>query len=443
MTGSQQLLISTSSSPQIGGTTTGGGTFNSGATCTVTAATNSGYSFNKWTENGIQVSTSPNYQFSVANNRNLLANFSQNSASIRVISPNGGENLSGGSNYNIQVTTSSEITSLDFYYSENNGINWHYISSLNATPTVTTYSWLVNYVQTQSALVKVVGHGSSGLVTDISDNNFTINVGCISTLNYFPYGNTPGFDCNGNTTFQIDYWNFWKFTCTSWVAWKINEEFGYTNVGGPYIFTNNKVFNKSTRLGNASEWGIVLTRSPFFFIADNTPTVGSIAWYASGAPGATGGHVAFVNCVNGNEVTLTEYNGGALNQSNPTKCIYGTRIIHMDRPNISGNRIPTKFIHIEVGGGGSGSTPNNTQMLEFSLYPNPSDGNVSIAFAGPLADPAQLKIYDNIGQLVMTRSLAANTRDVFLDVSMRSNGLYFVQIISAASQKIKKLIIKR
>jgi len=68
--------VSTSSSPADGGTTTGGGTYNSGQIVTVTATPNSGYSFVNWTENGTSVSTNPSYQFTINSNRNLVANFS-------------------------------------------------------------------------------------------------------------------------------------------------------------------------------------------------------------------------------------------------------------------------------------------------------------------------------------------------------------------------------
>ena len=74
--------ITTTSSPTVGGTTSGSGTYASGTNVTVTATPNSGYTFVRWTESGNQVSTSSTYTFSVAANRNLVANFSQISTSI-------------------------------------------------------------------------------------------------------------------------------------------------------------------------------------------------------------------------------------------------------------------------------------------------------------------------------------------------------------------------
>jgi uncharacterized repeat protein (TIGR02543 family) len=68
-------LVSLSALPAIGGTTSGAGTFAKGSVVTVAAVPNTGYTFTNWTENGAVVSTSPNYQFTVAGNRTLVANF--------------------------------------------------------------------------------------------------------------------------------------------------------------------------------------------------------------------------------------------------------------------------------------------------------------------------------------------------------------------------------
>jgi len=67
--------VSTSSNPAAGGTTTGSGTYTSGASVTVTATANSGYAFTNWTESGNIVSTNASYTFTISANRNLIANF--------------------------------------------------------------------------------------------------------------------------------------------------------------------------------------------------------------------------------------------------------------------------------------------------------------------------------------------------------------------------------
>ncbi len=68
--------ITTASSPISGGSTAGGRSASSGSAITVTATPSAGYNFVNWTENGLVVSSSQNYSFTVLANRNLMANFS-------------------------------------------------------------------------------------------------------------------------------------------------------------------------------------------------------------------------------------------------------------------------------------------------------------------------------------------------------------------------------
>ncbi|RJQ61100.1 MAG: T9SS C-terminal target domain-containing protein [Stygiobacter sp.] len=69
--------VTTSSNPDNGGTTSGGGIYNSGKNIAVKATSNKGFKFINWTENGFSVSTDSSYQFTMPNNsRALVANFS-------------------------------------------------------------------------------------------------------------------------------------------------------------------------------------------------------------------------------------------------------------------------------------------------------------------------------------------------------------------------------
>jgi hypothetical protein len=71
-----QWTVELSSDPTEGGNTSGGGLFNDGASVTVLAEPNVGYSFEEWTENDVSVSTLESYTFIVSSNRTLVANFS-------------------------------------------------------------------------------------------------------------------------------------------------------------------------------------------------------------------------------------------------------------------------------------------------------------------------------------------------------------------------------
>ena len=107
--------ISVSANPSNGGIVTGGGTYNQGSSCTVHATANNGYSFVNWTENGAQVSTVTNYSFTVTGNRNLVANFAQNTHTIQAtadtngsITPSGSIAVAYGANQSFSMIPDSD-----------------------------------------------------------------------------------------------------------------------------------------------------------------------------------------------------------------------------------------------------------------------------------------------------------------------------------------------
>ena len=81
--------ISATANPTAGGTVSGAGTYNHGASCTLRATANEGYTFVKWTKNGTQVSTNANYTFTVTEAAAYVANFEQNTDTQTVTLPVG------------------------------------------------------------------------------------------------------------------------------------------------------------------------------------------------------------------------------------------------------------------------------------------------------------------------------------------------------------------
>lgn len=90
----------------------------------------------------------------------------------------------------------------------------------------------------------------------------------------------------------VDEWNFYNRECTSFVAWRLNSRNGIK-------FTN---WYGGQKWGHAKNWGI--TAKNIKVTVDMNPEVGSVWWSDKG----TYGHVAWVKAVNGNEVTIEEYN---------------------------------------------------------------------------------------------------------------------------------------
>lgn len=69
------LSITAEVNPSDGGTVTGIGEYDYGSTCTLTAIPNEGYCFFYWVEDSIQLSSGPEYCFTVSEERHLVANF--------------------------------------------------------------------------------------------------------------------------------------------------------------------------------------------------------------------------------------------------------------------------------------------------------------------------------------------------------------------------------
>lgn len=92
--------VTTAASPVAGGTTSGGGSYSSGAPVTVVAVANAGYAFVNWTEGGVAVSATASYSFPAGANRSLVANFVAITYSITTASsPLAGGTTSGGGTY--------------------------------------------------------------------------------------------------------------------------------------------------------------------------------------------------------------------------------------------------------------------------------------------------------------------------------------------------------
>ena len=137
--GTQNYTITVSANPTEGGTVTGGGTYQQGQSCTVTATANAGYTFTNWTENGNVVSSNASYTFTVNANRNLVANFEQQipSYNIRVsANPILAGTVTGGGTYQQGQSCTVTATANNNYTFTNWTENGNVVSS-NASYTFT------------------------------------------------------------------------------------------------------------------------------------------------------------------------------------------------------------------------------------------------------------------------------------------------------------------
>ena len=129
-----QYTITASANPTAGGTVSGGGTFYSGSSCTLTATANTGYAFTNWTKNGSQVSTNPTYTFTVTAAGSYVANFDQltaHSVSCGAVE-NGSISASVATAYPGDVVTLTATANSGYFFSE-----WDVRDANNNTVSVT------------------------------------------------------------------------------------------------------------------------------------------------------------------------------------------------------------------------------------------------------------------------------------------------------------------
>jgi hypothetical protein len=146
--------ITTSSSPVVGGSTTGGGAVNCGSNATVTATASTGYSFVNWTENGVVVSTSASYTFTATASRDLEANFStipvQNWTITTGASPSAGGATGGGGSFANGSTVTVTATANDGY----SFVNW--TEGANVVSSSASYSFTASGNRTLVANFAVI-----------------------------------------------------------------------------------------------------------------------------------------------------------------------------------------------------------------------------------------------------------------------------------------------
>ena len=164
---SYSYTINTSASPSYGGTVSGGGYYNGGESCTVTAQANDGYVFTNWIENGNVVSTNASYTFTVNSNRSLVANFQAQPQSFTInvsAYPTNGGTAAGGGTYNQGASCTVTATANVGY----TFTNW--TENGNVVSTQANYTFQVNNNRSLVANFIEVGGDNCNIVFDLMDS---------------------------------------------------------------------------------------------------------------------------------------------------------------------------------------------------------------------------------------------------------------------------------
>lgn len=119
----------------------------------------------------------------------------------------------------------------------------------------------------------------------------TISLHSLETVNAAVLGDD--YPIAWKSGWGTDTWGMYRRQCTSFVAFRLNQVNGFSIPSG---------------LGNADTWGHIARRMGY--PVNDIPAVGAVAWFDKGINGShlAYGHVSWVAEVNGNLVTLEEYN---------------------------------------------------------------------------------------------------------------------------------------
>ena len=130
--------ITVEANPAAGGMVGGGGTYNHGATCTLTATPSANYNFVNWTKDNVVVSMEDTYQFTVTSGGNYVANFSEEMQYTIAVSANPVEGgvVSGGGTF-IEGETATLTATANQGYTFINWTEGGVVQSINSTYTFT------------------------------------------------------------------------------------------------------------------------------------------------------------------------------------------------------------------------------------------------------------------------------------------------------------------
>jgi len=115
------------------------------------------------------------------------------------------------------------------------------------------------------------------------------------------------------------------------------------------------------------------------------------------------------------------------------------------QPNIApgtGVEIEDYWLNIQASGVSNRPSNISTNMLqnEEILFENPSNGWLKIR---NMDQVSQLRIINQVGQLVFEKSYAIHEENDIIDISSQKNGIYFIEVTKANGlRKIEKLLLR-
>ena len=449
----QSFTISVSANPTIGGTVSGGGTYNQGQSCTVTAVANASYSFVNWTENGNVVSTNRNYTFTVTSNRTLVANFQAQPQNYNITvsaNPTNGGTVTGGGSYQQGQSCTVNATPATGY----NFVRWtengqQVSTNASYTFTVTGNRTLVAQFQLQSfSITASADPNNGGTVT----GGGTYNYGQSCTLSATPATGYTFVNWTKNGQ-QVSTNASYTFNVTSSGAYVAHFQIQSYNIavvakpanggtvtgGGTYTYGQNCTITATANEGydfiNWTENNIPVSTNPSYsfnvtgnhsFAANfelQTLEITATVEPAEGGTATGGGTYTY-----GDEVTITvetNEDWAFLNWTENGTVVSEEKtytFIATASRDLVANLIYTVGVGEQMG--------NN-----ITLYPNPVNDKLTIEAEAALGT---VEIYNLMGALVYSQKGCTNKVEV--NTSDLQSGIYFIRMTNDNASETRRFV---
>lgn len=157
--------------------------------------------------------------------------------------------------------------------------------------------------------------------------------------------------------------------------------------------------------------------------------------------GFNSGSMYIYNAVSGSEINKLDASDGDILD------IYGNAVA------IEGNFAVVAAKDDDDNGSSSGSAYvyssttldiTENKLNTWSIYPNPSSGNLTVDFGMNLPNNPKIRIYNNVGRLIEVIDITSSrmVSKYLIDVSNYRSGIYYVQILFDEKSEVKKLLVK-
>ena len=449
----QNYTVSVSANPTNGGTVSGGGTYQQGQSCTVTATPATGFTFLRWTENGSQVSTNASYTFTVTGNRTLVAQFQavpQNYTISVSANPTNGGTVSGGGTYQQGQSCTVHATANTGYTFTNWTENGNVVSTnANYSFTVTSNRTLVANFTAQTYTITATANPTNG-GTVAGGGTFNYGQSCTLTAtpatgyNFVRWTkNGLQVSTNANYTFNVTesaalVAQFQLQSCAVFTS-AYPVEGGTTTGGGSYLYGDNVTVTATANEGyNFINWveddNVVSTEANYSFTVTGSRSLTAIfelqALEITVAidPEEAGTIIGGGTYSYGEEVTLTiernedwAFQNWTENGEVVSEEMTYTFVITSNRDLVA------HFMHTEG---------IDEQTANVSLYPNPTQGEVTLEGEGLQS----IRIMNAFGQTIYNAKVEGN--QVRIDLSGMAKGIYVMHIGTENGNAVRQIVVE-